>query len=186
MPETSGSTNSDTPEAAVGSLMDTLASPDGHVRQIGRRALVAMGKAAVPGLIEALKDASWIVRWEAAKALGETGDPRAGAALVAALSDERFGIQWLAAEGLIALGRAGLEPILEALIEDPDSPLLRDGAHHVLRYLADRDFYESIAPVVEALESWEPPSIIMSSASAALQALGRETTSGRPAKRHRQ
>ena len=48
------------------------------------------------------------MRWEAAKALGKIGDPKAALALVGALEDPRSGIRWLAAEGLMAIGREAL------------------------------------------------------------------------------
>ncbi len=47
-----------------------------------------------------------------------------------------LGIRWLAAEGLIGLGEAGLRPLLEALVHHSDSAWLREGAHHVLKALA--------------------------------------------------
>jgi hypothetical protein len=56
-------------------------------------------------------------RWEAAKALSEIADPLAATALVNALEDDDADIRWVASEGLTALGRDGLEPLLAALLE---------------------------------------------------------------------
>ena len=57
------------------SLMNLLGSKDGVIRQRSRESLVAIGKTAVPGLIEAMRNSKRVqVRWEAAKALVALGD----------------------------------------------------------------------------------------------------------------
>jgi HEAT repeat protein len=144
------------------------------LRQTARRSLVAVGEPAVGALVGALNDKKAYIRWEAAKALGEIGSPKAAPALVRALEDGGFGVRWLAAEGLIALGREGLPPLLQALIERPDSTWLRDGAHHVLRVLADRGLHDLVAPAVVALDSLDPELDIVTEAHSVLEALGRE------------
>ena len=95
-------------------LLNALHSEDGEERRRARLSLVSLGSEAVDPLIELLPDPEHEVRWEAAKALGEIADPRSAPALVETLEDAGFDIRWLAAEGLIALGKAGLEPLLEA------------------------------------------------------------------------
>ena len=104
-------------------------------------------------MIEALADHNKWVRWEAAKALGQIGDPSVAHALVGALEDEIFDVRWLAAEGLIAMGREALVPLLGALVEGSDSEELREGAHHVLHDLASGDLREVIQPVLAALDN---------------------------------
>jgi HEAT repeat protein len=74
-----------------------------------------------------LNDPDHEVRWEAAKALGEIADPWSAPALEETLMDAGFDIRWLAAEGLIALGRAGLKPLLATLLKKADSVYLREG-----------------------------------------------------------
>ena len=56
-------------------LVADLASGDVIKRQDARRALVAMGEAAVEPLKEALQHRNQWVRWEAAKALGRSAVP---------------------------------------------------------------------------------------------------------------
>jgi len=89
-------------------LMDALRSTSGVRRQTARCELVAIGSPAVPFLVGALLDGDNRVRWEAAKALGTIADPRSGPGLVRALRDDRIEVQWLAAEGLIAIGREAI------------------------------------------------------------------------------
>lgn len=140
----------------IGSLIAALASKDVQTRQHARERLVAAGRPAPVPLLEALKDRREMVRWEAAKALQEIADPSAAAAMVTTLEDEDAGVRWLAAEGLIALGRAGVAPLLRALVKRSDSEWLREGAHHVLHTLIRKKWATPLAPVLVALEGMMP------------------------------
>lgn len=156
----------------IASLIATLNSDDGSTRTHARNSLVKIGTAAVPSLIQILTDPQDRLRWEAAKALSEIGDPMAASALVKALDDDNSGVRWLAAEGLVILGRAGLGPLLEALRQHSDSVRLREGAHHVLRSLAREDLCTSIVkPVLAVLEDIEPAIQLPLAAHAALSML---------------
>ena len=141
---------------AIRSLVQALGSKNDWDRLTARRSLVAIGDPAVPALLAALEHREWLVRWETAKALVAINSPQSAAALVKALEDEHFGVRWLAAEGLIRLGRHSLVPLLQALIHRPESAWLLEGAHHVLRVLADTDLHDTILPVLSALSSVEP------------------------------
>ena len=102
-----------------------------------------------------------------------------------ALEDARSGIRWLAAEGLIAIGREALPPLLQALIHQSDSEWLREGAHHVFRAWlrekerpvlhskADEEMGNLISPVLQALEGIEPVIEMPRAAQVALDALNR-------------
>ena len=122
-------------------------------------------------LVKALADPNQWVRWEAAKALGQIGDPAAAQALVTALEDKMFDVRWLAAEGLIAMGRGALVPLLQALMERSDSTWTREGAHHVLHDLTGGDIKEILLPVLAALEDVEPSVEVPFVAKAALDKL---------------
>jgi len=155
----------------IGSLVAALASPDRVTRQTARETLVAVGHPAVGPLIALLDDRHDHVRWEAAKSLSEIADPAAAQALVKTLEDEEPGVRWLAAEGLIRMHRASLKPLFQALIERPDSPWLREGAHHVLHDLAKMGLAEGALPVLAALEGIEPSATVPSAARRALDTL---------------
>ncbi len=143
-------------EPPIETLIKTLSSHKDKAREGARHTLVSVGKAAVPALIEALKDKNTLRRWEAAKALGEIGDPETAPVLVKALENEDFDVRWLAAEALIKMNIKGLKPLLEALEHRGDSTLLREGAHHVFHDLAKGGLRKSLAPVLAALEALEP------------------------------
>jgi HEAT repeat protein len=77
--------------------------------------------------------------------------------LLGLLEDERFEIRWLAAEGLIRVGRPVVERILQALLERPESIWLRQGAHRIFRDFERADLRDILHPVSLAIESDDPP-----------------------------
>lgn len=155
----------------VEGLIEQLANHDGAVRQSARATLIDIGHPAVPYLVGALRDRDGQVRWEAAKALVSIHDPVAAMALVHALDDENSGVRWLAAEGLIVLRLDGVYPLLQALIQHSDSVRLREGAHHILRTLADDGLSYYVEPVVQALDGVEPALQVPIAAYYALQTI---------------
>jgi HEAT repeat protein len=140
----------------IDSLISDLVCDDVIICQKARRQLVAMGHKSVPFLVNELGNKKFWVRWEAAKALGQIGDPDATAALIAALEDKEFDVRWLAAEGLINIGRKAVVPLLKALIDRPKSTWLRQGAHHVLHDMDRGELDKVLRPVMGALEDVEP------------------------------
>jgi HEAT repeat protein len=160
----------------LSALLNTLTGKDGLARKRAREELVEIGLPAVPGLLELLPDKRTHVRWEAAKALSEIGDPRAAPALVKALEDNDPGIRWLAAEGLIRIEQASLPPLFEALLEHGESIRLREGADHVLKVLAKNEKLPApAAPVLQALHGAAAATETPRAAKIALETL---TTSG--------
>jgi HEAT repeat protein len=172
--DVSASQDINTDPDTISLLIAKLAEKDGKEREKARHALVAVGSDATAALVESLASSDKQVRWEAAKALSAMSDPAAAEALVKALEDKVFDVRWLAAEGLINLGREGLVPLLQALIERSDSPWLRIGAHHVLHDLAVGDLKELLQPIVDSLEGIQSAVESPIRAQAALDALGGE------------
>ena len=153
-------------------LVCTLANSDPAARTKARKALVAIGKPSVPFLIPLLSHRKPHVRWEAAKALCSIADPIAASALVNALDDPNGDVRWLAAEGLAALGRDGLQPLLAVLLERAHSGWYCEAAHHICHTLVKRRRLGPILrPVLAALRESEPEVAAPSAAYAALSRL---------------
>jgi HEAT repeat protein len=157
--------------ATVRALIVDLGSKDGLVRIRARRALVTIGNKAVAALEEALMSKDKWKRWEAAKALGQIGDAEATKALINALQDEMFDVRWLAAEGLISIGRQTLIPLLRKLTKESDSLWLREGAHHILHGINLGGLEKILLPVRNALEDFEAPLEVPFAAKVALESL---------------
>jgi hypothetical protein len=148
-----------------------LRSEDPGTREEACKALIALGRPAVPPLVDTLSDPHDHARREAARALSRIHDPSSAPDLVRSLEDELPGVRWLAGEGLIAMGRDGIVPLFRALISRSDSVRLRQGAHHVLRSLSAGDHGRQMALVLEALEGPEPISALPVAAFNALKEL---------------
>ncbi len=161
----------DTPENIQG-LIEELGSPDRRARRRASQLLIQEGKAALPALMEELRKGNQDSRLEAAKVLSAIKNPAVAPALIQAIDDDDFGVRWNAMAGLIALERAGLGPLFQALKKNIDSVRLREGAHRVLRVLNDQGHLdESAVKVLEALESIEPEVEVPWAAEAALKSL---------------
>jgi hypothetical protein len=152
-------------------LIDTLASRDGVARKRARESLVAMGTAAAPALIRALRNSpADQVRWEAAKALGAIGDARAIPTLVGALEDRDPDVAWLAAEALQMLKKTAWPTLLQALLQrGARSAALRQGVHHVFRNQHEAEFEDLIAALLQALEVGTIPETVLTTAHAILE-----------------
>ena len=165
--------------AKIEQLIEQLGNRDGLVRQQARIDLTRIGEPAVEPLIEALENRRGYTHWEAAKALSQIGSSQASRALVEALEDDEFSVRWLAAEGLIAIGEDSLRPLLEALLTNSRSPLLREGAHHVLHDLVYQQLIlkqplrEQVESVLSALNDIEPAVTVPPVAEQVLQRLPR-------------
>jgi HEAT repeat protein len=164
-------------QARLSTLISALRSSDYGKRVRARQVLEEVGHPAVGPLVELLADPSHQTRWEAAKTLVAIADAAASPALVETLMDEESDIRWLAAEALIAIGRDGLEPLLRALEEHPESEWLRQGAHHVLHDLEDPALRELVAPTLEALDSFEAEIKVIFAAGDLLTILAQGTES---------
>jgi HEAT repeat protein len=156
----------------ISGLIPDLGDESAAIREYARHALASSGRAAVKPLTIALKESTEYGRGQAARALGEIGDPAALPALIQALEDEKFDVRWLAAKAVVLFGRDGLTALLQALVDRPESTRLRQSAHHVLHDAAHGKWSAELAPVKEALEGPDPENVLPVAAARALEALG--------------
>ena len=96
----------DEAEAAVPALLDALRDDDMFLRAGIAGALIKIGYPAVPGLTAALFDDSNAVKRAACKALGKIGSQRAVPALTNALRDKNPGVRKFAKEALQRIDNA--------------------------------------------------------------------------------
>jgi HEAT repeat protein len=154
---------------SIDGLIQQLGDRDGVTRERARRSLAVLGPSALEPLLQALKHKKSRVRFESAMCLRDIGDRRAIDGLVEALGDRTFEVRWVAAEGLINIGRPVISVVLHALMAHADSTWLRDGCRHVLSHFAgldlraayhvehhpawvDFDLRDVLSPVTQALE----------------------------------
>jgi HEAT repeat protein len=133
-------------------LILDLKSKNGVVREKAREELVAIGSPAVSHLAELIDQPASILRWEAVKALGQIADPVSVPLFIAALYDKDEEVRWLAAEGLIAVGAHATGPLLQELVKNSKSVLLRKGAHHYFSEMRELDGPPRFNDLLSALE----------------------------------
>lgn len=85
-------------------LLSVLADPDRLLAHLAADALTAIGKDAVPGLIETIQKGSHAARLESVRALSKIGDPRAIPTLFGILDGDSALLEHWADQGLDNLG----------------------------------------------------------------------------------
>lgn len=140
-------------DTEIKKLIDSLKSNDGLKRQNAREELVKIGKDSVDYLAELLSYPKHIYRWEAVKTFAEIGDSITIPMLIQALEDDVVGIRWIAAEGLIKLGKQSIKPLLETLTKKSDSVFILEGVHHVFYDLREKNELPKGFPIEKLLSA---------------------------------
>jgi HEAT repeat protein len=148
-----------------------LATDDATKRKAARETLVGMGFEATPVLVELLHNSLSTVRWEAALALKEIGDPASSGELAEALKDENGDVRWVAAEALAATGTDGLEALLRVLMKDGDSFELRDAANVAISIFRTHAYRDLLSGLSHALKHENAPAVVMMEAAEAMDVL---------------
>ena len=91
-------------ESAIQSLVRALSDADAMVCKLAVQALIKIGKAAAPSLIEAVKTAPQSARIHAMRALAEIRDHRAIPVMMQVMEEDSVLLQYWAKEGLEKLG----------------------------------------------------------------------------------
>lgn len=102
----------------VGPLLLALRDPDKKVRDQAAKALGEIGDPSVDPLISLLDDPDWKVRYRATEALGITGSKRAVPFLINALGDPKDHVRYMAAKALGETGTGCDENVLIARLGD--------------------------------------------------------------------
>jgi HEAT repeat protein len=89
---------------SIPSLLPLLSDADALTRRLAGDALIAIGHAAVPQLLDAMQKAVRVARLEAVRALAKIGDQRSIPALFEALDDGSALVEYWATEGLDKMG----------------------------------------------------------------------------------
>ncbi len=159
-------------ETNVQTFIRELDDPSWNKRQSARTSLTGCGEIALPDLIQELKNPDREVRWEVVKALAAINDSSSAQPLVEMLMDDDTGVRWAAMEALIRLGKAGLFPLIQALVKNFNSSRLREGARHILHDLQDRRLLtRTQEKILKALQGAHPEIEVAWAAERALEEL---------------
>ena len=129
----------DFPDYLTSLIKESLDSKNSVEKLAARSTLVGMGKQIIPKLHRLLNSENGLLRTEVAKIVELIADRRSIPFLINLLDDKEFEIRWIAAEGLIKIGRQAILPLLRSIRDGRSSYILNKGAHHVLLTLLKVD-----------------------------------------------
>lgn len=117
-----------------------------------RSTLAGMGKTIIPKMHKLLDSENGLIRMEAAKIVELIADRRSIPLLINLLDDKEFEIRWIAAEGLIKIGRRSILPLIKSVRDGDSSYFLNKGAHHVLNSLLNESEKKKLNPLLLSLD----------------------------------
>jgi len=141
-------------DSEIKNLIRNFYSGDGVEREKARNKLVKLGNPVIDYLIGLQYASTKQVRWEAIKTLSQIASPESIPILVNALENEDLEVRWLAAEGLVAIGTASINPLFKSLVGGHNSKFLLEGAHHVLRGLRLKHLFFDEGGVINTIEHY--------------------------------
>lgn len=151
------------PENAIpGNFPDYLTSlvlrltdkKDLNSKSEARNTLVEMGEEILPQLHLLLSSDDIELRKEVAKVVELIADEQSIQALITLLDDDDFDIRWIAAEGLIRIGRKSIIPLLESIRDGKSSYFADKRAHHILVNLFTRSEKEEFESLLLSLDNY--------------------------------
>jgi HEAT repeat protein len=116
-------------------IPDLIDSKDHQKKVSARNSLIYMGKSVLPQINALLKSDNYELRIEGARIIQQIRAKESIRTLIRLIEDDESTIRWIAARGLILLGRDSIAPLLVALVKRGKSYYLKSGAHFVLKNL---------------------------------------------------
>jgi len=111
----------DFPDNLVKFIKGSLDTKNFSKKLSARTSLVKMGKTIISQMHKLLDSENDSLRMEAAKIIELIADRRSIPLLINLLDDPKFDIRWIAAEGLIKIGRRSILPLLKSVREGESS-----------------------------------------------------------------
>ena len=144
----------DFPDNLAKLIKGSLNTKNSGKKLAARSTLVRMGKTIIPQLHRLLGSENGLFRSEAAKIVELIADRRSIPLLIKLLDDKEFEIRWIAAEGLIKIGRRSILPLLKSVRDGESSLFFNRGAHHVLLSLVNENEENILIPLLLSLDNY--------------------------------
>jgi HEAT repeat protein len=142
----------DFPDKLVKLIKGSLDTKNFGKKLAARSTLVRMGKTIIPRLHKLINSKNGFLRAEIAKIVELIADRRSIPLLINLLDDKEFEIRWIAAEGLIRIGRRSIFPLLKSVRDGESSYFPNKGAHHVLNSLLYVNEKKKLMPLLLSLD----------------------------------
>src|SRR5664279_198074 len=140
------------PDKLTSLINELLDSKNSENKLAARSKLVSMGKSIVPQLHRLLDSENGLLRMEIAKVVELIADRKSIPFLINLLDDKEFEIRWIAAEGLIKIGRRSILPLLKSIRDGKSTFILNKGAHHVLLSLLKEEEKNQLTALLLSLD----------------------------------
>jgi HEAT repeat protein len=122
----------DIPDSLSGLILELLDRKNFNSKMEAQNKLVGMGNKILPQLHKLLSINNDDLRMEVAKIIELIADPKSIEIFITLLDDSEFDIRWIAAEGLIKIGRKSIIPLLKSIRDGKSSYFADKRAHQVL------------------------------------------------------
>jgi hypothetical protein len=142
------------PENIVRSLMEIMSTESYMAKMAARKTLVNMGNSIIPKIHKLLYTNNLPLRMEVSKIVELIGSRKSIPELIRLLEDPEFDIRWIAAEGLIKIGRRSIVPLLKTIHEGQNSLHIGEGAHHVLQSLLTEKEKIALTTLMQSLDNY--------------------------------
>ena len=142
------------PESLVELMKDLLNDKNYTKKHDATGELVQNGKSIIPQLHKLVLSKNDSLRKETAKIIQLIADRRSIPFLINLLDDPVSDIRWIAAEGLIKIGRRSIVPLLKSVRDKEKPAFLAKGAHHVLLSLLNENEKVRLEPLLLALDNY--------------------------------
>ena len=140
------------PDHLASLIKESLDSKNTVNKLAARSKLVRMGKIIIPQIHKLLNSENPLLRMEAAKIVELIADKRSIPFLITLLDDKEFEIRWIAAEGLVKIGRRAILPLLKAIRDGKSSFIFNKGVHHVLLSLLNENEKNKLISLLLSLD----------------------------------
>jgi HEAT repeats len=143
----------DLPDNIAKLIKGSLDNSSSSKKLAARKTLVKIGRSIIPQINKLLAAENNLLRMEAAKIVELIADRKSIPFLINLLDDKVFEIRWIAAEGLIKIGRRSILPLLKAVRDGKSSILFNNGVHHVLIELLNENEKGKRTSLLQSLEN---------------------------------
>jgi HEAT repeat protein len=144
----------DLPDNLTSLILELLDKKNFSLKIDARNTLVSMGKKILPQLHKVLSADNDDLRKEVVKIVELIADPKSISILITLLDDSEFDIRWIAAEGLIRIGRRSIVPLLKSIRDGKCSYFTDKRAHHVLGNLLTESEKNDLETLLLSLDDY--------------------------------
>ena len=144
----------DFPESLGKLIKESFESKNYRKKIDARNTLVKKDKTIVPPMHKLLESESNLIRRKAIKIVELFADRRSIPVFINLLDDDEFEIRWIAAEGLVRIGRYSILPLLESVRYGDSSFIHNKAVYHALLGLLNEKEKENLLSLFHSLDDY--------------------------------